>query len=158
VESKEERLRLTNLRANIPETFPAFVIAIAQDLDVGTDDLWFTVTPNTENIHVGVNCNDFFEWATAEGEGIEPGDRELLIQTALDLEELDRKHRAENPDDKRGLYPELHLFNLFAARKRNKRPQGAWLHNEKYCPAPLVPLFEAVGDERPADLWNPVKS
>lgn len=65
-----------------------------------------------------VQCSDFFAYASADAEEIEENDIELLYQCLTDLKNLD--------DD----YSEVYLAELFAARKRNKKPLQAWLDRE----------------------------
>jgi hypothetical protein len=62
-----------------------------------------------------VSCSDFFHWASADGEDIEPEDIPLLRQCIADL----KATGAETW--------EMEVPLLYAARKRGMRPMRLWL-------------------------------
>lgn len=104
------------------------------------DDLWWRTDGEYAPATFFVLCNDLFEWGTADVEPIRIEDLPLLEQTAEDV---------------RPLVPMLNCVgDLFAARKRQMRPQGA---SYKYIPEVLWPLFDACGPERETGLLNPKK-
>lgn len=76
-------------------------------------------------IRLWAACNDWFFWATADGEEITPGDFPLLETT---LDDLLRIGAAE------------YLSELYASRKRRMRPQSACY---KDMPEAVKPLFDA---------------
>jgi len=83
-----------------------------------------------------VNCSDLFAWGCADLEPIEnDSDIDLLAECLQ-----------ECPSD--GL-------ELFCARKRKMRPQGAMY---KYFDEIVWPLFDSCGPYREACLGNPVAS
>lgn len=85
-----------------------------------------------------VNCSDVFAWACADAEIIEPGDIDDLKRAFADVRAADDCSMDEAP-------------NLWVARKRRTRPQGA-----AYPKTPaLWPLFDAAGPERAVALDNP---
>lgn len=105
------------LRTHLPTSHPQRAMAIMQDMDC-IDDAWFSVDLTTEQIHISVNCNDLFYWASADSEPITADDVALLEQTARDLEAL---------GDDNDTYPFLNLLELYAARRRNMQPLPAYV-------------------------------
>lgn len=103
-----------------------------------TDSLWWNFVDS--KLHLFAQCSDFFEWGTADLEEILPEDIDLLEQSVTDVTELDRTN--------------MYAGELFAARKRKLRPQGACYKN---LPEVLWPLFDAAGPARETDLLNPHK-
>lgn len=104
----------------------------------GTDGLWWRFDDG--KLGMFATCSDFFEWGTADMEEIRPEDLELLEQAVKDTVELDGTN--------------LWAGELFCARKRGMRPQGACY---KHLPEVLWPLFDAAGPIREVDLLNPRK-
>lgn len=90
---------------------------------------------------ISVLCNDVFAWGTADCEEITPADLPMLAQAFADAREA-TGDRWESGG------------NLYCARKRKERPQGAYY---RYIPDPLKPLFDAAGPERSTGLLNPLK-
>lgn len=109
----------------------------AFELDA-TDSLWWSFTDGKPQLYA--KCSDFFEWGTADNEEIHPEDLDLLEQCVKDVTELDHTN--------------MWAGELFAARKRKQRPQGACY---KHLPEALWPLFDAAGPVRQTDLLNPRK-
>lgn len=88
-----------------------------------------------------VDCSDTFWWGTADCEEVTPENVGLLEQTFADLRVAD------------GPGATVHIGDLFAARIRKMRPQGA-CYAKRYAPK-LWPLFDACGPERKVGLGNP---
>lgn len=103
-----------------------------------TESLWWNFDDG--KLRMYAKCSDFFEWGTADLEEIQPEDLDLLEQCVKDVTELDRTN--------------MYAGELFAARKRKLRPQGACY---KHLPEVLWPLFDAAGPARETDLFNPHK-
>src|SRR4051812_16518640 len=111
-------IRMSNLRTNLPEGFTARTLAIIQDLDYPMD-YTCAVTYGTENIYVCFNSNDLFWWGTADGVSVtNDEDAKLFEDTARELEQMEI-------DCDEAEYYTLWLDTLYAARKRQMRPQGA---------------------------------
>lgn len=81
--------------------------------------------------------NDVFWWGTADGEPIEPADLPTLDSAIVDLDRLGHRE---------------YIAELYAARKRGMRPQGAYYRD---LPPAVSALFDACGPERPTDIANP---
>jgi hypothetical protein len=90
-------------------------------------------------------CSDIFEWGTADMEEIREEDLDLLEQTHRDL-------MAVSIADRTQAWAVAWTAELYAARKRQKRPQGAVYAN---MPEEIRPLFDACGPERKVDVFNP---
>jgi hypothetical protein len=84
------------------------------------------------------DVSDVFWWGAADGEEIRMADVPLLEQAAADL--------AQAGEDCSW------VGELYAARKRQTRPQGAMYSR---IPAALHPLFDAAGSSRATGLGNP---
>lgn len=84
-------------------------------------------------------CSDVFSWGTADCEEITERNFRELCFAIDDIRAIDK-----NSD--------LGL-ELFAARQRKMRPQGAAYPKDKT----LWPLFDACGPKRVIDLFNPYK-
>ena len=70
-------------------------------------------TRNGGDLRAFVNCNDFFYWATADGEEIEPEDIDDLIA-------LSKKYSKHDPANPQGTSYQGEL--LWCCKKRNLRP------------------------------------
>lgn len=99
-----------------------------------TTDLWWRTKDEYAPITFFVNCNDIFMWGCSDAETITPENLLVLKQSYADSED----HGAE----------------LFCARVRQMRPQGAWY---SYCPREEWHLFDACGPERETGFGNPSK-
>jgi hypothetical protein len=114
-----------------------FVLRVLKAFEFdNTDSLWWRF--DGDKVRLFAQCSDFFEWGTADLEEILPEDVDLLEQCVKDVIELDRTN--------------MYAGELFAARKRKQRPQGACYKN---LPESLWPLFDACGPERERSLTNP---
>lgn len=88
-----------------------------------------------------VNCNDVFDWGTADCDELLPEDIEPL------------KDACKQCLDVHPIFGYIYGPMLWASRKRGVRPQGAMWSN---IPMPLWPLFEAAAPERAVTLFNPL--
>lgn len=114
-----------------------FVLRVLKAFEFdNTDSLWWNFVDG--KIRMYAQCSDFFEWGTADREEILPEDLDLLEQCVKDVTELDRTN--------------MYAGDLFAARKRKQRPQGACYKN---LPESLWPLFDAAGPVREISFTNP---
>lgn len=107
-------------------------------------DLWWRVWDG--EVRFFVNCNDLFCWACADSEDITPENFPMLRQCFDDVRALYPKHSLDYRFPKEAL-------NLFCARMRKERPQGAAYPKNR----DLWPLFDACGPEREIDQGNPYK-
>jgi hypothetical protein len=96
-------------------------------------DALFWRSDGPEGLRFYALCNDVFAWAYADAETIEPEDLPLLRQCLSDLQAAD-----ETTGD-------AHLSELFAARKRQLRPQPAMY---RHLPQAVANLFDNAGPER----------
>src|SRR5205814_9658982 len=108
------------------------VVNAAQD--AGLELMW---SADEGVVHVAVNCNDTFFWGCADAEEITPENIATFEQAVADL--LAHGHLAGE---------------LFAARVRKQRPQGA-SYDECY-PRETWRLFDACGPIYETGLGNPV--
>ncbi|MBT0771748.1 hypothetical protein KIH74_22600 [Kineosporia sp. J2-2] len=84
-------------------------------------------------------CNDVFAWGCADAEEITEANLRLLAQARADLVASGDKYAD-------------HLGDLYAARVRKLRPQGACY---PYYPESIWKLFDACGPEREVGMGNP---
>jgi hypothetical protein len=104
------------------------VLKIFRGLDIEEDLFWhFHAKPydykNPEYVEYPtfwVVCSDFFHWASADGEDIDPEDLPLLKQCIEDLKATGAQTW------------QLDVGLLFAARKRGMRPMRLWLKRLRY--------------------------
>jgi hypothetical protein len=94
-----------------------------------------------QQIHAAVNVSDVFAWGCADAEDVTPETLPLLEQACLDLRAIGRSEVVYTAD-------------LYAARVRGMRPQGAAYPKER---AATQALFDACGPEREIGLGNPRK-
>lgn len=99
-----------------------------------TEDLFWRVDGKHAPVSFYIRCNDVFFWGCADLEDITSDNIEVLRQSYKDS----KANGAE----------------LFCARVRQMRPQGAWY---SYCPREEWPLFHACGPERETGIGNPSK-
>lgn len=118
---------------------PDFVTRVLKAFEFdATDSLYWSFDHG--ELHLYAKCSDFFEWGTADLEEIHPADLDLLELAVQDVVSLDKTN--------------VWAGELFCARKRAMRPQGACY---KHLPEALWPLFDAAGPARETDLLNPHK-
>jgi hypothetical protein len=92
-----------------------------------------------ENVAFCINCNDVFEWATADVEELTPENIDVFEQACADCWEIDE---------------EIYAPYLFCARVRKMRPQGAaYPKGDEH--KKLRALLDAAGPARSIDLLNP---
>jgi hypothetical protein len=97
--------------------------------------LWHVVD---DDVRFAAMCNDVFWWATADAEDITVDDLPLLESCLADL---------------KAFSAEIYLPELYCARRRRMRPQGAWYATLR--DADLTRIFDACGPEREVDILNP---
>ncbi len=105
------------------------------------DSLWWRVDGDYAPVTFMVQCSDVFWWGTADSEQINPEDLD-----ALEAAFRDASAACKNGD--------VYAPELFCARKRGMRPQGAFYKGMNEA---LWPLFHACGAERETGLGNPQK-
>lgn len=107
------------------------------------DQIFYRTDAEYAPLYVAVNVSDVFEWGTADGEEITPADIPALRQSKVDAREAGE---------------EFYFGELYAARRRKRRPQGAF-YNDRHTPIPpqLAALFNECGPEREQTLLNPQK-
>ena len=110
------------------------VLSITDEYDARHDITW-CVDRERDEVEFFANCNDLFWWATADSEPITPEN----------VDEFERAYRDANAVGKFGT---IWGAELFCARVRKMRPQGAAY--PKDCPE-IWPLFDACGPERQTD-------
>lgn len=105
------------------------VAKVASEYDIAGNLIW------SDDLEVGITCNDVFHWGCADVEDINSDeDIELLIQACKDSE-------FDGP-------------TLYCARKRGMRPQGAMY---KHLDEKDWPLFDECGPHRETGIGNPVE-
>jgi hypothetical protein len=113
---------------------------------LGDPETWnsgYTLDPH---YYASAGCNDLFTWGSADSEDITPDNVHILVETFEELKALDAVAKATNEPRAIG-----HLSNLFSARVRRMRPQGAALPTS----GALRELFLAAGPAREIDFANP---
>ena len=101
-----------------------------------TESLWWRIDDG--QVKFFAQCSDVFAWGCADCEPILPSDIDALERAAADVRAV--------------VDGEFHAGDLYGARRRGMRPQGAVY--EVY-PEGLWPLFNACGPEREVGLGNP---
>lgn len=129
--------------------YVAEVLAIFAEADAREELFW---KPDDDGrILFFAMCNDWFWWATADCEPIEPQDVPLLRQTLTDLQAL------PGADD--GAWDGIYLSSLYASRKRQMRPMIQVFTDENKVPEAVAELLRACGPERPLgaedEPWRP---
>jgi hypothetical protein len=80
------------------------------------DETFWTRAHDDGTIHIEFNCNDLFYWGCSDSEEVAYDDLVDYGEDVRDLIPFDQEYLADA---------------LFAARKRNQRPQGAFLKDLK---------------------------
>jgi len=94
-----------------------------------------------EDLDFFITCSDLFAWGFADLERVDnQKDVDLLEQSIKDCEEINKNTGSVNAAE------------LYCARKRSMRPQGAYYN---YIGKELWPLFDACGPEREITMGNP---
>ncbi|MFD5814377.1 hypothetical protein [Streptomyces sp. NPDC127038] len=122
---------------------PAFVTRVLEIFSMSHadayDDLLWRVDNGT--VHLNANVSDVFAWGGADCEPITPDTLPVLEQAYADL---------------KALGAEGFTAELYAARQRSQRPQGA-AYPDARDPAwrEVSALYDACGPERELGLGNP---
>jgi len=116
--------------------FERAVMAIFQKSECTESLMWRVLD---DSIAFSVNISDVFAWGGADAEEISYQDLPLLVETWADLTVLDKT---------------LWLPELYAARKRGERPQGA-AYPSALDGWKLKELFDACGPVRTTGFGNP---
>jgi hypothetical protein len=97
------------------------------------------VRRNGDGIRWVVDCSDFFDWGSADGEEIKgQADVDLLRQVAVDLAAAER-------------CAEVYAFDLWCCRKRRRQPMSLWRKAQKIDDGSVVAaLFAACDLPRPS--------
>lgn len=108
-------------------------------------------------LYLSVNCSDTFDWGSADAEDITVDNFPLFVQTVDEIEPLVDEIPSGISDEQyeRYLYSlRSTVADLFAARVRKMRPQGAC-----YSRYPVATwfLFDECGPERLTGFGNPYK-
>lgn len=103
------------------------------------DDFHWMFDKKQNKFRITVNCNDLFEWATADCEELTPENLDSYIQTIEDAQKVYK-------------YGHIWADSIWACRQRKMRPQGACY---KHYPIELWPLFDECGPERETNFFNP---
>jgi len=101
------------------------------------ESVWWRVDDGEISFYV--LCSDVFVWGLADLEQVNPVDLPGLEQAFADA-----RAALDHAVD---WAPEL-----WVARKRGMRPQGAWY---EHVPSELWPLFDACGPKRRVEMGNP---
>lgn len=112
------------------------LLRATQAADITGDLLWHS---DGQRIQVWANVSDVFAWGSADAEEITPGNLPVLKQAIADLRAIHR-------------FDEVYAPELFAARVRGQRPQGAAYPKER---AATQALFDACGPARERGFGNP---
>lgn len=101
------------------------------------DMIWWRTDTEYAPVTFLVNCNDCFYWGSADAEEITSDNLAILEAAIADCKALSAAHYAGD---------------LFAARVRKMRPQGACYN---HYPKELWPLFDECGPQREIGFGNP---
>lgn len=114
-----------------------YIVAVLRIFDEADhhDELWWRVDDG--KVRFFVPCNDVFWWGTADLEEITEANLPLLESTLRESE---------------GKEWWAWAAQVFVARVRNMRPQGACY---KHYPPEAREMFDACGPPRKADFMNP---
>lgn len=121
--------------------FPIDVLRFGTEHDI--DLLW---SKRDNRLIPAAICSDCFAWGGADAEEITPATFDLFKATVEECEKLDEAHESGQK------LAVSFADELFAARVRRMRPQGA--SYELYPPV-LWPLFDACGPKRETGIGNP---
>lgn len=127
---------IDDLDSNYPLHVARTILDLFAKADAHNDLLWHV--GQDDEIHFSANVNDVFWWGCADAESITGERLPALEQAYVDLKAVGAEHL---------------LAELYAARIRGMRPQGAAYPDE----AKVQALFDACGPERAIELGNPRK-
>lgn len=117
------------------------ILRLAASDRIANDLMW---SEEDGKLFCGVDCSDCFFWGSADAEPLTPETLPILRQALEECEAMDKEHT--------DWYCYIFVGDLFAARIRKMRPQGA---SYEIYPPGLWPLFDACGPERETGLGNP---
>lgn len=126
----------------LPEAH-AFVIRVLELFSLSHADAYGDLLWRVDNAEVQLfaNVSDVFAWGGADCEPITPDTLPALEQAYMDL---------------KALGAEEFTAELYAARQRKQRPQGAAYPSDAYESwRRVAALYDACGPERPLGLGNP---
>ncbi len=106
------------------------LLKLTAKYDIITELHW---TDTDKGLEFWILCNDFFIWASADGENVETEEDLILLEQSLKASENDGAL-------------------LYCARKRKVRPQGAYY---TYLKKEDWHLFDACGEKREVGMGNP---
>lgn len=115
------------------------VLDLFYDADVRPDLLWRPSSSRRGHLELSANVSDVFAWGSADAEDITPETLPVLHEAYTDLIAI-------------GASATVHLADLYAARIRGMRPQGAAYPSENEA---VALLLDACGPERTTGLGNP---
>lgn len=112
------------------------------------EDLKYYTYPETKEILLFINCNDFFHWACSDMEEITSESISVLEEAVKEMKEKIIEIGEQERD-----YIFLEWVGLyFCCKNRKMRPQGACYTT---VPPELHSLFDSCGPERKIDIFNP---
>lgn len=118
--------------------FPISVLDVIGRADLH-DSLYWRTDGEYAPVTFFVNCSDLFAWGSADCEPLTAADVDDLRKALADVSEAVGSN-SYGPE-------------LYCARRRKKRPQGAAYPGDER----LWPLFDACGPEREVGLGNPYR-
>lgn len=131
------------------EPDPAFVLRVLRifdEIECQEELFWRTPATTGRQYYFSAKCSDVFwwgRWGTSDSEEITPDNIERLEQAVIDIRAIARRFDYLAPE-------------LFVARIRQQRPQGAWYQQVRKYQAPdsketielVLALFDECGPER----------
>jgi hypothetical protein len=125
-------------------TYRIFDFLETYQLELDNVNLGFSCIEEFRTVQFYIGCNDLFFWGCSDAEEITEENFHLLEESFWDLKKI---------DPGMGYHTILLFSELFCARSRKMRPQGAaYPKDEKF-----FDLFHACGPERETGLGNPHK-
>jgi len=117
------------------EEYKINLLKLAAEYDFREDLYW------NKDLRFLIMCSDVFAWGYADLESItSQEDVDLLEQCIKDCQVA-------------GQFGEVYASQLYCAKKRKMRPQGAYYKHIEV--KELWPLFDACGPEREVNFGNP---
>lgn len=112
------------------------------ELDIYDGVQWWADYTADDELKCTINCSDLFFWGCSDSEEVELSNLHLVQEAHDELKALNISGHAF----------EAHTNELFCAKSRKMRPQGAYYAEWN----PIVwPLFNACGPYREACFGNP---
>ncbi len=134
----------------IPMTRDQFIYRVLSIVAFdNTDDLWWRFREggdrpltDADPLDFYINCNDLFWWGASDLEAVTPDTVDALAQAYADTKAIDER------------MGHLYGAELYCARQRKMRPQGAWFA-KGHIESAYMPLFAECGPEREVGHGNP---